>query len=372
MFIKQEKWLSDFKNSLMKYLTNFFLQRKLNQLILLASLLFSFYSSGQEENKAVLIEEFIYVEAPFPSCHASTLAETPEGVVAAWFGGTHEQHKDVEIWFSRNTNGKWSAPVSIANGIDENSERYPTWNPVLFQIPNGKLLLYYKVGPNPQSWWGMVKFSEDNGLTWSDGKKLSDGILGPIKNKPVLLENGTIISPSSTEHEGWKVHFELSADSGETWEIVGPINSSEEFSIIQPSVLTYGHGKLQALCRSKENRIVTIWSDDYGKTWSTPEATELPNPNSGTDAETLNNGLQLLVYNHSERREEEWGGPRTPLNVAVSKDGTNWKQVLVLEDQPGEYSYPAVIQTTDGLIHITYTWNREKIKYVVINSGNLL
>jgi alpha-L-rhamnosidase len=358
---------------------NITLHLKSGLIIVLTILLFSFCSIGQEESEeAVIVEEFIYDEAPFPSCHASTIAETPEGIVAAWFGGTHEQNKDVEIWFSRKIDAIWTAPVSVADGIQENGvgiypdsviKRYPCWNPVLFLIPGGKLMLFYKVGPNPIEWWGMLKTSDDNGNTWSAAVRLPDGILGPIKNKPVLLNNGELISPSSTEHEGWRVHFEISNDMGKTWEIIGPINNAEKYNVIQPSILIYGNGRLQVLCRSKENRIITSWSEDYGKNWNDLEATELPNPNSGTDAVTLSNGLQLLVYNHSEKTADEWGGKRTPLNVAVSEDGKNWIQVLTLESEPGEYSYPAVIQTEDGLVHITYTWKREKIKHVVVNPG---
>lgn len=351
----------------MKYKTNIFLKIKSVSLILLIINVLSFIGFSQQNKEALMIEEFIYEKAPFPRCHASTIAETPEGIVAAWFGGTHEKNKDVEIWFSRKINSKWTAPVSVADGVQESDERYPCWNPVLFQIPDGKLLLFYKVGPDPREWWGMVKTSENNGKSWSDAKKLPDGILGPIKNKPVLLDNGVLISPSSTEHDGWRVHFEISDDLGKSWKIIGPINNAEKYNVIQPSILGYGNGRLQILCRSRENRIITSWSEDYGKTWSELETTELSNPNSGIDAVMLKNGAQLLVYNHSEKEADEWGGPRTPLNVAISKDGKSWKQVLTLEDEQGEYSYPAVIQTKDGLVHITYTWKREKIKHVVVD-----
>ena len=88
--------------------------------------------------------------------------------------------------------------------------------------------------------------------------------------------------------------------------------------------------------------------------------TPLPNPNSGIDAVTLSDGLQLLVYNHTPRG-------RSPLNVAVSRDGKNWQAAAVLEDQPGEYSYPAVIQTPDGLVHVTYTWKRQRVRHVVLD-----
>lgn len=339
-------------------------------LIAFPSLIFIFTMCEMNQKKKespLVLAEFIYNEAPFASCHASTIAETPGGLAAAWFGGTHEKHEDVEIWFSKKINGQWSEPVSIADGVQNNGKRYPCWNPVLFQIPDGDLILFYKVGPNPEQWWGMQKISKDNGNSWSEAAKLPDGVLGPIKNKPVLLDNGTLISPSSTEHDGWRVHFELSDNLGKSWNVVGPINNADKFNIIQPSVLTYEDGRLQILCRSKEDRVITSWSEDNGKTWSPLKATDLPNPNSGTDAVTLQNGLQLIVYNHSVRKEGEWGGPRTPLNIAVSKDGENWKQVFTLEDQPGEYSYPAVIQGKDGLVHITYTWKREKVKHIVID-----
>lgn len=323
-----------------------------------------------DPKELILIQEFIYNEAPFPSCHASTIVETPEGLVAAWFGGTHEKNKDVEIWLSRNMNGKWTKPVSVANGIQHEDKRYPTWNPVLFQVPHGPLYLYFKVGPDPQEWWGMVTTSNDHGKSWSKPVRLPEDVIGPVKNKPEILDDGRIISPSSTEHDGWKVHFEISKDSGNTWKIVH-LKGTENLNVIQPSILKYGDGKLQMLARSKEGYLVSSWSADKGESWEKPKQISLPNPNSGTDAVTLSNGLQLLVYNHSEKSKELWGGKRSPLNVAVSKDGKIWKSVIALENEPGEFSYPAVIQSKDGIVHITYTWHREKIKYVALDLKKL-
>ncbi len=317
-------------------------------------------------DRMVINEEFIYEEAPFPSAHASTIEETPDGLVAAWFGGTHERHPDVEIWVSRKVNGNWTPPVSVADGVQHADKRYPCWNPVLFQVPDGPLMLFYKVGPTPSDWWGMLKTSEDNGVTWSEATRLPEGILGPIKNKPVLIDDNILICPSSTEHDGWRVHFEITEDFGKTWRVVGPIGDGE-FDIIQPSILFHEEGKLQMLARSRDNYVISSWSEDNGNSWSTPEPTILPNPNSGTDAVTLQNGLHLLVYNHTYRTEGRWGGLRSPLNVAVSSDGETWETILILEDEPGEFSYPAVIQGADGTVHITYTWNRETIKYVALN-----
>ena len=169
--------------------------------------------------------EFLFETAPFPSVHASTIAETREGLVAAWFGGTREGAPDVGIWVSRHVNGTWTAPVEVATGVQPDGTRHPCWNPVLFQLPDRPLALFYKVGPSPRNWWGMVRTSRDGGQTWSDAQRLPDGILGPIKNKPVRLADGTIICPTSTESNDkpscWRVHFERSTDAGKTWTVGG-------------------------------------------------------------------------------------------------------------------------------------------------------
>ncbi len=316
-----------------------------------------------ETDDAVLVDEFIYDEASFPSCHASTIEHTPTGLVAAWFGGTDEGEPDVGIWVARHDGRRWSAPVEVANGVQSAEQRYPCWNPVLFQMPDGPLSLYYKVGPNPRVWWGMVIESTDGGKTWSEPRRLPDGILGPIKNKPVLVK-GNLISPSSTEHDGWHVHIERSADGGKTWTKTEPLAEKDEFGVIQPTFLVHPRGQLQILCRSRQRKIVESWSFDGGETWSRLAATVLPNPNSGIDAVTLNDGRFLLVYNHTPRG-------RGLLNVAMSSDGRQWQAGAVLESERGEFSYPAVIATPDGLAHITYTWKREKIKHVVIDPAKL-
>jgi len=319
---------------------------------------------------AIVTSEFVYETAPFPSAHASTIVETKDGLVAAWFGGTRERAPDVGIWTSQRTNGKWSAPVEVANGVQPDGPRLPCWNPVLFAAPDGVITLFYKVGPSPSEWWGMAMISRDNGKTWIDKRRLPDGVLGPIKNKPVRLSDGTIVAGSSTESMGspsvWRVHFERSQDGGKTWTIVKPAAAPDgkELDAIQPSVLVHADGKLQAVGRSRSQKIFETWSTDRGRTWTPLALTSLPNPNAGIDAVTLRDGRHLVVYNHTTQG-------RTPLNVAVSRDGKTWDQVLALETDPGEYSYPAVIQTTDGMVHITYTWKRERIKHVVVDPARL-
>jgi predicted neuraminidase len=307
----------------------------------------------------IVHSEFIYETAPFPSCHASTIEETKSGLITAFFGGTDEKHPDVGIWVSRHVNGKWTPPIEVANGVQSDGKRHPTWNPVLFQPRSGPLLLFYKVGPSPSSWWGMVLRSADDGKTWSKPEKLPDNILGPIKNKPVQLADGTILCGSSTEHAGWKIHFERTKDLGKTWTRTKADSNPKEFDTIQPTILMH-KDRLQALCRSGQSRITEVWSIDNGLTWSPMKVTDLPNPDAGVDGVTLKDGRHVLVYNHTTRG-------RTPLNVSISSDGKQWQQIAVLETQPGEYSYPAVIQARDGKIHVTYTWKRERIKHAVLD-----
>jgi len=318
--------------------------------------------------------QFIYEQAPFPECHAAAIAETPKGLAAAWFGGTKERNPDVCIYFSRKDKGQsvWSTPVNVANGIQNDTLRYACWNPVLYQVPGGDLLLFYKIGPSPSKWKGWLIRSGDGGATWSQPGALPEGFLGPVKNKPVLLDDGMLICPTSTEGHGWKVHFELTPDGGKTWQMSGLVPGDSALQAIQPSILFHKDGSLQALCRSQNRAILETWSKDKGRTWSPLTPTSLPNNNSGTDAVTLADGRQLLVYNHVLPPAGKSKGDRSPLNVAISPDGKTWYAALVLEnDTAGQYSYPSVIQSSDGMVHIVYTWRRKKIKYVELDPSKL-
>lgn len=312
----------------------------------------------------VLDTDAIFSIAPFASCHASTLVELPGNrIMSAWFGGDHEGANNVSIWMSVLTNKQWSAPVEIASGKQNDSQQLPCWNPVLFRTRNGTLFLFYKVGSSPRAWWGEMKTSADDGLHWSAAQKLPGGFLGPIKNKPVQLPNSDLLCPSSTETDAnqWNIHLERCDSSGHNWRKIAV--DCDTFSVIQPSILQYKNGNMQLLCRSRQNVIAQSWSQDGGNTWQRVTATNLPNPNSGSDAVSLSNGYQLLVYNPLTAGKKWWEG-RSVLKLACSTDGQNWKDLLTLEDHAdGEYSYPAIIQTSDGTIYISYTAERKKIKY---------
>lgn len=309
-------------------------------------------------------KEFIYETAPFPSCHASTIVEVKPGeFLAAWFGGTAEGKPDVAIWGAFRRTGSWSEPFELAR-----ESGVPAYNPVLFFAGN-QLWLHYKFGPSPQTWSAAVRRSKDAGASWSPVEYWPAGLLGPIKNKPLVLADGTIVAGSSVESYGtWACWVERSSDGGKTWTKHGPITAPgarfggpRSSGVIQPAIVQLRDGRLRMYVRSTADIGKVCWSDstDGGRTWSPARPTELPNPNSGIDAVGLKDGRIVLVYNHSERG-------RSPLNVAVSSDGDRWNRFLALETEPGEFSYPAVIQASDGSIHITYTWNRQKIRHAEI------
>jgi predicted neuraminidase len=333
--------------------------------------------------QGVVSSELVYGmdQKPTAQCHASTIIETSEGLMCAFFAGTNERNRDVGIRVAHFKNGQWSWPVEVANGFLTDSVKHPAWNPVLFQPKGGPIYLFYKVGPDVDNWWGVYTTSPDEGRTWTKpvtmGKhKLVGDLLGPVKNKPVQVADGTIIAPTSLERRGtpngrdWRIYFEISKDNGKTWKVIPPINDGVEYDAIQPSVLIHKNGDLQILARTIQDVLVTSWSKDNGQTWSKLEKTGLPNPNSGTDAVTLKDGRHLLVYNHSTKSGPEPKG-RNILNLAISDDGKNWKVVTTLENQPNQhgYSYPAIIQTKDGMVHITYTYDRRSVKHVVIDSS---
>lgn len=314
----------------------------------------SWVVAGDFKN-SIISSQFIYDSASFPSCHASTIVETPNGLIAAWFGGQYEGHNEVSIYASRYEKGRWTPPLIIADGFINDSTRYACYNPVLYLTTQNELLLFYKIGPNVQGWTGWMKRSVDFGVTWSNAEALPTGILGPIRNQP-FYGDGLLICPSSTERDGWKVHFEFTADNGRTWRKSPDLNDAKTITGIQPSILRHDSKTLQALTRSQDGTINETWSNNNGRTWGLLQHTAMPNNNSGIAAITLKDGRHLLVYNHVKPSPSAKEGlaVRSPLNVTISSDGKNWEPYIILENEVGaEFSYPFVIQTSDGKFHIT-------------------
>ncbi len=321
--------------------------------------------ASEEPIIGAVLSEDIFTQAPFAQCHASTIVDTGSGLAVAWFGGSAEGAADAGIWLSRREGGRWTQPAEVAKGRAANGAGEPCWNPVLFRPTGGPLLLFYKAGASPSSWRGMVTRSSDDGRTWSGPEPLPDGIIGPVKNHPIEMADGTIVCGSSTEGEGWRVHFETTKDRGATWTGTAPINDGKTPGLIQPALLKCADGTVIALMRSDGGRIYESRSVDGGAIWTAPAPITFPNPNSGIDAVTLRDGRQILVYNPVTEG-------RGILAVAVSDDGRNWTRVLTLDEEKGaEFSYPAVIQAQDGLVHITYTWKRRRVRHVVLDPAGL-
>ena len=307
--------------------------------------------------------------SPFASSHASTIVELKDGTLeSAWFGGSHEGGDDVAIWSAKKDGKGWSAPVLLAR-----EPKVPCWNPVLFHTHDGRLWLYYKVGPSPSTWAAARRFSLDEGLTWSAVERLPAGLLGPIRAKPLILNNGTIVSGTSFEAwHTWSIWIERSTDNGKTWAKIGPIlpavdagrkaaDEGRTQGLIQPSVVQLGKGHLRLYARSTEElaRVCVADSFDNGVTWTSVRPLDVPNPNSGIDAVALRDGRVVLIYNDTT-------SGRSPLNLAVSRDGEHFRNFRTLEDTPGEFSYPAIIQDASGDLDLTYTWNRKSIEHVHI------
>lgn len=326
-----------------------------------------FFCTARSQSSWVKIKSrLLFDQSSYKSFHASTIVELKPGIFAvACFAGTHEGNRDVNIIYGIiHSQGNVQASVA-ATGVINDSTRFPCWNPVLFEM-NRRLYLFYKVGPNPREWWGEYKTSEDYGKTWSDRTRLPQAVLGPVRNKPLLLTDGRLLCPSSVELASgrWKVQMEIADPSLKNWVVI-PVDNASAYDVIQPTIIRED-GRLMILCRSKQGQVIQSASNDNGTTWSPLLPGSLPNPNSGIDAVTLRDGRHLVVYN-PDQPGKEWYNGRSRLRVAISMNGTDWKDVYELENGTNEeYSYPAIIQAADGSVHITYTYNRKDIKYVVL------
>ncbi|MEC0231034.1 sialidase family protein [Paenibacillus alba] len=317
---------------------------------------------------------------PFASCHASHLITLPHGaLLAVWFGGSAEGADDIAIWCSRRLDGAWSEPSQLAD-----QEGLPHWNPVLHKKANGDLILFYKVGRLLKEWVTMTRVSQDHGRTWSDPQELVKGDRGgrgPVRNKVIVLADGTWLAPASSEDLIWQAFVDRSEDEGESWEKSGDIRiqgldyeqihrvtdshvpvSEQSFvgrGVIQPTLWESEPGKVHMLLRSTEGWIYRSDSEDGGLTWCDAYATSLPNNNSGIDLVKMDNGMLVLACNPIGLN---WG-PRSPLLLRASLDnGLTWETKMILENEEGEYSYPAIIAQGND-VFITYTWRRERIAY---------
>lgn len=307
-------------------------------------------------------KEHIFTDPPFAECHASTVLITEnETKLCAWFAGSKEGKDDVRIYLCRLENGIWSPPEAITpdDGI-------PHWNPVLFEMERGTVTLFYKVGRTIADWRTFCTFSRDSGRTWSEPCELAEGDVsggrGPVKNKCLLLSDGSVLAPASVERGAWRCFIDRF--DGEKWESVPipvPQNRSPELHLIQPTLWESDGGHVHALMRSRNGFVYRSDSCDMGKSWSEAYPTSVPNNNSGIDCCSLSDGTVALVCNPIPPI-----GKRTPLTLLVSRDGgASFERVLDLECEEGEFSYPAIVAAHDRLL-VSYTYKRKSIAYAEI------
>lgn len=334
------------------------------------------------------IKEFLFEDQrPFASCHASSLIVLENGdMIVAYFAGSREGADDVDIWVSHRKGEEWKQPIKVATKKD-----VPLWNPVLFQRKNGEIVLFYKQGRPIAKWYTMVTTSDDFGATWSTPKPLVKediGGRGPVKNKPIILHDGTWLAPASLEEGSWDCFVDRSLDEGNTWEAselvpvyreaqtellnkngeINPIDIVRGKGIIQPTLWESKPNHVHMLVRSTSGFMYRSDSSDGGYTWSPAYNAYLPNNNSGFDLTKLEDGTLVLVYNPVGMYTKGPRSPRTPLLLSASYDnGQTWEEKLILDEEgtgvlPAGFAYPAIVSKGNQIM-ITYTWNRERIAF---------
>ncbi len=343
----------------------------------------------QSDHSRQRVEHVFGDDRAFAQCHGSTILARADGTfLVAWFGGTREGHEDVAIWAADRIAGVpaseydhhrapgdgWTAPRRIAKASDE-----PHWNPVLFALDDvGKeLVLHFRVGRSIRRWRPYFQRSHDGGQSWTVARPLATHDRrfaqgrGAVRNKPIRLRSGDWLAGSSLErYRRWDAFFDRSPDGVGDWRATPlvPIERRREVGkgIIQPTLWESSAGRLHALFRSTAGRIYRSDSHDDGHGWSPARPIPLPNNNSGLDLVRLPSGVLALACNPVAGN---WAA-RTPLSILFSRDdGDSWTQAgsgrIDLETSPGEFSYPALIATADGLA-LSYTWNRRRIAFASI------
>ncbi len=316
-----------------------------------------------------LKKEFIFEHEP-DSCHASTLVELEDGTfLVACFVGSCEGRSDVGIQVAkRSSNGQWSRQrIKIAD--------IAHWNPVLFQLPDGKVALYFKVGATISDWITYVTYSSDGGNSWDQPVELvagdTSGGRGPVKNKPIRLSSGAIASPASIERDCWCAFVDLSFDGGKTWTRSERVpmpnlaidNQQNPLGVVQPALWESKPGNVHMLLRSNNCQIYRSDSEDGGYSWCEIYPIGLPNNNSGIDLVKHSTEKLLLVCNPIA---QNWGS-RNLLSLFISSDnGKSWLKKCDLEYGKAkavstEFSYPAITNLPNDEVAISYTYHRKNI-----------
>ncbi len=315
-----------------------------------------------------------------PSVHASTIEALPDGeLIVSFYGGTVEKASDITIFTCRYLpdQKRWTEPDITIQDPD-----HSLGNPLLFLAPDGVLWLFYLV-MRGDKWYKCTlhaKRSQDLGQTWQHALDFPASLGWTVRNNLIVLDSGEILFPLCDEAKG-RSFFMASHDNCQTWQIRGAVESHPKN--LQPAVIQRANGDLLTYIRTggKGGMCWKATSSDQARSWTAAQPGPFKNPNSAMAMIKLNSGHLAAVYNDSDSHRF-----RTPLVISLSEDeGKTWPTQRTLEDQPGEFtyrtdrednwdsvefSYPALVQTADGLIHIVYTNDsRHNIKHVTLNEA---
>jgi predicted neuraminidase len=313
--------------------------------------------------------ELIFEQVPgAPVHHASSMTLAANGdLLVSWYGGSYESSDDEALYLARRRKGSrtWDPPVLLLR----NPER-PVGNAVIFTLPDDSVWIIWGRMEASQplrahTGWDAARLfyrvSRDHGHTWSQDKLFPMETAGWLpRNLSVRLTDGTTLVPLSDERNNRDLSFfVMTRDNGATWSRSADIPNQQSQGE-QPAVAQRRDGSLLAFLRTSP-RLLATESFDTGKTWTPARATEFKNPDAAISLCALRNGNLLLVWNNNERG-------RSPLHIARSTDGgKSWSAPLMLESNPGEYSYPSIMQTPDGKIHVIYTYRRYSFMHLEFN-----
>ncbi|MDT8837098.1 exo-alpha-sialidase [Paraburkholderia fungorum] len=359
-----------------------------------------------------------YLPSPCVQNHAANLHALPDGdLLCVWFGGTQEGIPDVSVYMSRLRagTGVWSEPEKLSNDPTRSEQ-----NPVLFTAPDGRLWLTYTAQLSGHQNTAIVRrrISSDGGMSWGPIETLFDRAGTFVRQPIVVLPDGAWLCPvflcRTEPGERWVGNNDISAvliseDQGQSWR---EYEVPDSVGCVHMNVQVLADGSLLALFRSRWADFIYASRSKDGRTWSAPQATALPNNNSSIQFVSLKNGHLALVYNESDashatgrraslyddiedsedsgalrdqsasaRGSAFWGAPRSPMSLAISEDGGHsWTRRRTLEIGDGycmtnnsaeqrnrEYSYPSIVQSADGALHIAFTYFRQRIKYVSVD-----
>jgi predicted neuraminidase len=328
-------------------------------------------------------------EPRFPFAHCSNLTQlNSTTLMAQWYTGKGEQARNQSIYGAKYDikENKWSKPYLLSKTTE-----YPEGNGVIWKDreTNTLFLFYATISTHSiikksfgRGWYHcklFYKTSQNDGETWNPIQTMKDEIGFLYRNKPLLLKNKRILVPMYSERPA-KGYMAISDDRGKTFrdsffiedDLIQYPRRKGLFLISgnsQPTIVELDNGTIIALLRTQlHRRIFRSISEDHGDTWSNAQAIDLPNPDAGIDMIKTKSGKLVLVFNNAE-------SGRHNLSIAVASDelGLKWDVKKVLDDGSKlNVSYPAIIQTDDSLIHVTYTYNRVTIKHVYFNEEWLL